>query len=380
MIKVVEVSNKKLLKKFIYFPLKLYKKVKEYTPPIFEDDFKDFDKKRNPNYVNCDTKSFLAYKDGKIVGRICALFNPVANKKYQNRRLRFRHYDVIDDIEVSKALFKEVIKYAKSLNLDEIEGPNGFTDFDKEGLLIEGFNEKNIFITYYNYPYYKKHLEALGFKKMVDWKEFRLTLPFQEDEKLKRISSLVRKKGFELLKFKSYKELYPYLDEAFQMYNEAFCPLYGTTELNSNQIRYYMGSFLPLLNMDYISIVIDKNKKIVGFAAVVPSLSKATTFCKGKLFPFGWISILHALKHNDTIDMLLIAVKPEYQGMGINAILMYEIHKACLKYNIKYAETGPELEYNEKVISQWNNYNANCVRKRRLFINTVDILERKVYE
>lgn len=373
MIEVREVKTKKDLKRFIYFPLKLYKNEKNYTPPLFGDDYKDFTKK-NPSYKECETKCFLAYKDKKLVGRICALINPPADRKFSTKRMRFRHFDVIDDIEVSKALFSACKQFALERGLNEIEGPNGFTDFDKEGMLIEGFEEKNIFITYYNYPYYIKHMEALGLTKQVDWFEYRIEIPNDVDPRLVRISQMILRKGYKVIHLKHYKEALPYVQKAFKMYNEAFAPLYGTVELSPELVDYYMGSFLPLLNMDYISIVENLNEEVVGFAAVIPSLSKASSACKGKLMPFGWINLLHALKHNDTIDMLLIAVKPELQGLGINAILMNEVHQACVRHGIKYAETGPELENNLSVQTQWKNYKHKIVRKRRLWISSLEDL------
>lgn len=374
MIEIKEVKNSRELKKFIYFPLKLYKGNKFYTPPLIGDDLKDFSKE-NPSFKECEIKCFLAYKDKKLVGRICAVINPPADKKFKTKRMRFRHFDVIDDVEVTKALFKACKEYALEKGLNEIEGPNGFTDFDKEGMLIEGFEEKNIFITYYNAPYYMKHMELLGLTKQVDWFEYRVEIPPTVDPRLERISAMILRKGYHVIHLKHYKEAYPYVQKAFKMYNEAFAPLYGTVELSPELVDYYMGSFLPLLNMDYISIVENNEHEIVGFAAVVPSLSKASSACNGKLFPFGWIHLLKALHNNDTIDMLLIAVKPELQGLGINAVLMNEVHKACVRHHIKYAETGPELENNLSVRSQWKNYNHKLVRKRRLWIAKLEDLK-----
>lgn len=374
MICIKEVSNKRDLKKFINYPLKLYKNEPNFTPPLLGDDYKDFTDS-NPNLKECKIKCFLAYKDNKIVGRLCAVINPPVNKKFNHKRMRFRHFDTIDDIEVTKALFKEAIKFGKDYGMDEIEGPNGFTDMDKEGMLLDGFDQKNIFITYYNYPYYIKHMEEIGMKKEVDWVEYRIEIPPQIDPRINRISEMIQRKGYNVIKFKNTKQVVPYIHKAFDIYNKAFAPLYGTVELSYELVDYYIGNFLPLLNSDYISIIEDSNKEVVGFGVVVPSLSKASTACKGKLFPFGWINLLHALSHNDTIDMLLIAVKPELQGLGINAILINEIHKACVKYGIKYAETGPELENNVMVQSQWKGFNREIVRKRRLWTAKMDELK-----
>ena len=375
MIVIKEVLTKRDLKKFIEFPIKLYKDNYNYTPPIVGDDLKDFNVKKNPSYKVCKSKAFLAYKDNKIVGRICALYNPLADQKYNTKRIRFRHFDAIDDIEVTKALFKAARDYALSLGMEEIEGPNGFTDLDKEGMLIEGFDEKTLFFTYYNAPYYKEHMEKIGLAKQVDWYEYRITIPQTIDQRIDRIANRILDKGYKVVKVKNHKELDPYIQKAFKMYNEAFAPLYGTVPLSEELVDYYMGSFLPLLDLDFISIIEDKEGEVIGFAAVVPSLGKATTKCKGKLFPFGWYHLLKALKKNDTIDMLLIAVKPELQGRGINAILMREIQKTCIKHGIKYAETGPELEVNTLVRGQWEAYEHVLARKRRLFIAKLNDLK-----
>lgn len=375
MIVIKEVKTKRDLAKFVEFPLKLYKGNKNFTPPLIGDDKKDFNEKKNPSYKVCKSKCFLAYKDNKLVGRICALYNPVADEKFNTKRMRFRHFDAIDDIEVTKALFRACKEYGLSLGLNEVEGPNGFADLDKEGMLIEGFDEKNLFFTYYNAPYYQKHMEELGLTKQVDWFEYRINIPQEVDPRLERISNLVLRRGYKVIKARNHKELNPYIHKAFKMYNEAFAPLYGTVPLNEELVDYYVGSFLPLLNLDYISIVEDNKGEVVGLAVVVPSLSKATTACKGRLFPFGWINLLHSLKHNDTIDMLIIAVKPECQGQGVNALLMLEIQKTCIKHGIKYAETGPELEINTLVRGQWEKYEHSLVRKRRLFIAKLDELK-----
>ena len=375
MVVIKEVVTKKELKSFVEFPIKLYKDNPLYTPPLVGDDMNDFNPKKNPSYKECQTKCFLAYKDNKLVGRICALYNPPADKKFNTKRIRFRHFDVIDDIEVTKALFKACKEYALSLGMDEVEGPNGFTDMDKEGMLIEGFDQKNIYITYYNAPYYVDHLEQIGLYKQVDWFEYRITIPQEVDARLEKISKLVLRRGFKVVKVKTKKELMPYIHKAFKVYNDAFAPLYGTVPLSEELVDYYMAASLQLLDMDYISLIEDKEGEIVGFAAVVPSLGKALTKCRGKLFPFGWYHLLKALKKNDTIDMLLIATKPELQGQGLNALLMLEIQKTCIKHGIKYAETGPELELNTLVRGQWEKYEHVLARKRRLFTAKLDELK-----
>ena len=205
--RIQEVQTEKQWRQFIRFPLKLYKGNPQYTPPLLGDDRKDFDPRRNPSYRECSTKCFLAVRDGTVVGRICALINPPTDRKFHTKRMRFRHFDAIDDLAVTRALFKAARDYGMENGLEEVEGPNGFTDFDKEGMLIEGFDEKNIFITYYNAPYYKDHMEALGFTKQVDWFEYRVEIPQEIDRRLERISLMVQRKGYSVLRFKSHREV-----------------------------------------------------------------------------------------------------------------------------------------------------------------------------
>lgn len=379
MIIVKEVTSKALRKAFVTFPIKLYKNCPYFVPALYSDEMKEFNPKKNPNLEECEYLAFLAYKDKKIVGRIGVITNPPADRKFNTKRLRFRAFDVIDDFEVTKALFSKVLEVMESKGAYDLEGPNGFTDCDKEGMLIEGFDRCNLFFTYYNYPYYRTHLEKLGFSKMVDWNEYCLNLPSKMDPRLEKIANLVMRKGYKVVKVKNHRELEPYIMPAFKIYNDAFAELYGTVPLNEKQVQYTLGEFFPLLNIDYISIIKDKNDEIVGFAVVVPSLGKVSKQCHGKLFPWGFIPFLRALRKNDTIDMLLIGVKPQLQGLGINGLLIYEILKTCIKHHIKYAETGPELEDNLKVQSQWSRYDAPKVRKRRLFYITKEDL-KKNYE
>ena len=252
MIIVKEVTSRALRKAFVTFPVKLYKNCPYFVPALYSDEMKEFNPKKNPNLEECEYFAFLAYKNGKIAGRIGVITNPPADRKFNTKRLRFRAFDVIDDFEVTKALFAKVLEVMERKGANDLEGPNGFTDCDKEGLLIEGFDRCNLFFTYYNYPYYRTHLEKLGFSKMVDWNEYCLNLPTEMDPRLEKIANLVMKKGYKVVKVKNHRELKPYIMPAFKVYNEAFAELYGTVPLNEKQVQYTLGEFLPLLNIDYL--------------------------------------------------------------------------------------------------------------------------------
>ncbi len=373
-IKIVEVTNKKLLKEFINFQIELYKGNDQFIPPMIFDELNFFDRKKNPSYEYCDTVLYLAYKDDKVVGRICGLYNPVYNKKVDVSHLRFTHYDVIDDIEVSKALFAAIGKWGKEkYGLKTFDGPIGFTDFDKQGMLTEGYELEGMSITNYNYPYYVEHMEKLGFVKDVDWVEFKVYMPKEVDPRLERISSmLMDRRGYKLLRFKNKKEIEARLDDIFAAYNAAFEPLHGVVPLTRSHIEAYYDQYIKLIDKKYIKVVVDEHDKVVAFGLLIPSLSKAMKKNKGKMFPFGWIPLLNALKNPKVLDMYFIAVLPEYQGLGINSIIMLDVLKDAIKDGIEYAETGPELDDNLKVQAQWKGYDTRLVRRRRCWMKEIE--------
>ncbi|MBE6124466.1 MAG: hypothetical protein E7184_02910 [Erysipelotrichaceae bacterium] len=369
---VKKVTNKKELKKFIKFPNQLYKDNPFYVPELIKDEIKYFDREKNPSYEYCESIEALAYKDNKIVGRICGLINHQYNKKINAKHLRFNHFDFIDDYEVSKALIDFISKWGKEKGMTHFNGPIGCTDLDKQGMLIEGFDKLAINFTYYNYPYYIQHLEKLKFVKDVDWVEYLINVPEKMDERLAKISNfLLERQGFKLLKFRNAKEAMPTIIEAFNVYNDAFAKLHGTVRLPERQVKQYINDYISLANFDYLSFVADKEGKVKGFAFVVPSISKALQKAKGRLFPTGWFHLLKSLKVNDTLDMYLIAVNPGDQGLGLNGIMMADILGAAIKNGIKYAETGPELEDNNEVQAQWKNFERKIIRRRRCWIREI---------
>lgn len=368
MITVKEVKTKSDLKKFVEFPNKLYKNCKYYVPHLSMDERNQFNPKKNHAYEFCETKLFLAYKDNKIVGRIGGLINHAYIKKIGKKVMRFTRFDVIDDIEVTKALINAVKAWAVSREIYSLMGPIGFTDIDAQGMLVEGFEEMNLSITLYNYDYYPKHLEALGFVKDADWMEYQISIPENFDPRINRVSELVQKRyGFHRIQV-TRKELPKYATEAFQVINEAFAKLYGTVPLTDKIIKSSIDQYISLVALDFVIVIVDKDNKIVGFGLLVPSLAQAFKKSNGKLFPFGFIRVLRALKVYDILEMYFIAVKPEYQNLGVNAIIMSEAIKEAVKHKIKYAETGPELELNHAVQEQWKTFNARQHRRRRCYI------------
>lgn len=362
-----EVLNKKDLKKWVDFPNKLYKNVEAYVPFLMMDEMDTFTPAKNPAYAFCETKLFLAYKDNKIVGRIGALINNSANSKWGTNAIRFTRFDFVDDYEVSKALFDEVVKWGRERGLSSVMGPIGFTDMDHEGMLIEGFEEFNMSITFYNHPYYIKHMEKLKLKKDVDWVEYKLTVPSELDPRLEKMSEyLMKRNGYQLVMYRDRKVLKRDAFEAFKVIDEAFAKLYGTCSLTDEVINKAVSDYIPLVNLKYICSIKDKEGSIIGFAVLVPSIAKALKKSNGRALPFGIFRMLRALKgKNDTLEMFFIAVKPEYQKKGIPAIIMSTMLKMCIENGVKYCETGPELEVNEDVQGLWKGFETRQHKRRR---------------
>lgn len=370
---IKEVLTKRDLKKWVDFPNKLYKKNKYYVPFLFSDEMATFTKSKNPAYEFCETKLFLAYKNNKIVGRIGALINHAYNKKWHKNAIRFTRFDFIDDYEVSSTLFNEVVKWGKERGFNEAMGPIGFTDMDHEGMLIEGFEELNMSITFYNHPYYIDHMERLGLKKDADWVEYQLMVPENQDERMKRISDHLQKRnGYYAVFYHDRKKLYKEAFDAFKLIDAEFAKLYGTVPLTEGVIKKAIDDYIPLVNLKYICTIKDKEDKIVAFAILVPSIAKALKKSNGKMFPFGVFRMLRALKgKNDTLEMFMIAVDGEHQKRGLPAIIMEKMLEMCIDNGVKICETGPELELNEAVQSMWKTFNTRQHRKRRCWIKEI---------
>lgn len=360
--------TKKNLRKYVQFGIDLYKGNDCYVPPLFFDEINTFLPDKNPAYDFCQAQSFLAYRDNKIVGRITAIINSAVNKKTGEKVVRFGFVDFIDDKEVVDSLFAAVCSWGKEHGMTEIVGPLGFSDMDPEGMLIDGFNEMGTMATIYNYSYYKEHMERMGFQKDTDWIEFRMTVPEGIPEKYNRIADIVRRK-FELhvVDIKSRKWVKENYGQAiFRLINEAYKDLYGFVELTERQINYYIDMYLGMLRLEDVCLIADKDNKLVGVGISMPSLSKALRKSGGKLFPLGWYHILKAIRGgSDVVDLLLVAISPEYQGKGVNALLFSTLIPNYIANGYKFAESNVELEDNENVQKQWEYFERRQHRRRR---------------
>ena len=369
-IEIRKIDTKGGLKKFVKWGIDLYKDNDCFVPPLVMDDVNTLDPKNNPAFDFCESIYFMAYDNGKPVGRIAGIINNVVNEKTGKKTLRFGWVDFIDDTRVSEALFRAVEVWGRSKGMEEIVGPLGFSDMDPEGMLVEGFDQEGTMATIYNYPYYPKHLEAMGFEKEADWIEFRMTIPDGIPERYQRISDIIKRK-YELStpKYTSAKKLVKdYGQEIFQLINEAYSELYGYSPLTPRQINRYISMYIPVLRLDNISLIVDKDKKLIGVGIAMPSMSKALIKCRGRMFPFGWIHLLKALRgQNDVVDLLLVAVKPEYQSKGVNSLLFTDLIPCFIKNGYKFAESNPELELNQKVQSQWGYFETRQHKRRRAF-------------
>ena len=367
-----EVKTKAERRIFVDFPNRFYRDDPNFVPAFYGDDMADWDPRKNPAFEYCEARAFLAYRGDKVVGRIGAILSHKANETWGTKRMRFSQVDFIDDPEVSDALFGTVEAWAREKGMEEVHGPLGFCDLDREGMLVEGFDRKSMFITYYNRPYYIDHLTRLGYVKDTDWIEHLIPLNGWDDpnyKRLKRISdAMLKRTGYRKVEVRSRSDVKPYVRKAFELVNIAYAPLYGVVELNERQIDKYVNKFLPLIDPDFACLIIDDNDELMGFGVGAPSMAEAMRKCHGRLFPFGWAGVLKALRKNDTLDLFLIAVRPELQGSGINGIIMEHLFTGCNKHGIVRAETGPQLETNHKVHSQWKMFGIEPHKRRRCFI------------
>lgn len=371
-IEIKKVTTLKELKRFIRFNYLLYKDNPYSVPDLLGDMLRTFNKKINAAFEFCEADYFMAYKDGKPVGRVAAIINRRVNEQWNIRAVRFGWIDFIDDVEVSGALLKTVEEWGRERGMTTIQGPLGFTDMDAEGMLVEGFDQLSTMATIYNYPYYVHHMDVHGYTKATDWVEYKIRVPKQEPEKYKRIASIVMQKyELSIKKYKSSRKIArEYGRQIFELINESYAQLYGYSELTRRQIMQYVKMYLPVLDLDLVTLVTDKAGQLVAVGISMPSLSVALQRAKGKIFPFGWYHLLKSLywKHPDTLDLLLIAVKPSYQNKGINGLLFFDLIPIYNKKGYIWAESNPELELNEAVQRQWEYFEYVQHKRRRAFI------------
>ncbi len=376
-VSIQKVNTSAELKKFIRFNYELYKNNPYSVPDLYDDMLATFNKKRNAAFEFCEAEYFLAYRDGKLAGRVAGIINHKANEVWNKKEVRFGWIDFIDDREVSEALLKAVEDWGRSNGMEQIQGPLGFTDFDAEGMLVEGFDQLSTMATIYNHSYYPEHLEQLGYEKDADWVEFKIYIPEDIPEKHKRISELVQKKyNLKIKKYTSAKKIaQDYGQAIFELMNEAYKPLYGYAPLSQRQIDQYVKMYLPIVDLRMVTLITDQEDKLVGVGISMPSLSVALQKAKGRLLPFGWFYLLKALfmkRRSPILDLLLVAVKPEYQNKGVNALLFSDLIPIYKKLGFVYAESNPELEMNGKVQAQWEYFKTEQHKRRRAFVKKID--------
>ena len=367
-IKVKQVLNSSDLELFIKFPTELYKGNPYYVPPLINEEKSIWMKEENPALQYSEAAQFLAYKGENIVGRIAVMINHKEEKELGIRKVRFGWLDFINDIEVSKSLINTAIEYAKSKGISKIEGPMGFTNLDKAGMLTKGFDKLATMIGIYNFDYYPKHMEQLGLVKEKEWVEFEINFPDTLPDKVEKFSRLIAEKyELELVKFKAKKDILPLVDSMFKLLDDTYKNLSTYTPITEEQIKHYKEKYFKFIDKDYIVCIKDKSGSLISFAITMPSYSKALQKAKGKLFPFGWWHLLNAGKKNDRANFYLIGIHPQYQKRGVTAIIFKEIYETFKKKGVKFLETNPELEENASIQALWQDYNPINHKRRRTY-------------
>ncbi|HYC30467.1 MAG TPA: hypothetical protein VEB42_16645, partial [Chitinophagaceae bacterium] len=363
---VEEVKDKKAFNAFLAFPYRLYKDHPCYVPPLRFDEKATLQRDKNPAFDYCDARYWLAYKDGKVVGRIAGIVNNAYNEKWKAKHIRFGWIDFEENELIAKALVSKVEEWGKTLGMNAVHGPLGFTDLDHEGMLIEGFEQEGTLAALYNYPYYSRFLEKAGYQKDTDWVEFRIKLPETMDEQLSTMATIVQRRlQLNVVRFRKAKELLPYAPAIFELINAAYADLYGVVPLTERQVQYYTKQYFSFMRPDFVSLVTDREGKVAAFGIAMPSLTTALQRSKGRLFPFGFWHLLKALRKTEVADLLLVAVRKDLQGKGVNALLMHETLRSFIKNGVRYVETNHQLETNHKIQSMWEHFDARLHKRRR---------------
>jgi len=369
-IDVVKIRCKREMDDFIRLPYFIYQDCPQYVPDLEGDVRSLFDQRKNPAYTFSQIQPFVAYRHDVAVGRIVGIINRKANEKWQTRNARFSMIEFIDDPSVSKALIEVVSKWGHLQGMDTIQGPLGITDFDKEGMLVEDFHLTGSMNTVYNPDYYPRHMEVLGFEKEVDWVQVRINIPQEVPARYARTAQYAREQiGLRVVKLMDIKDKQDCCRKVFQLFNESYAPIFGFSEISVEQADIFLKKYLRLIDFDLIPIVLNEKDEIVGVAVTMGSLSKAMQKAKGRLWPFGWWPLLKTLKWHpeDNAEMLLVAVRPDYQGLGVNALFFDDLIPIYNKYGFRWAETGPQLEDNVRELTQWKPLNPEFVKRRRCY-------------
>lgn len=375
-VEIREITRKCDIRRFVEFGNELYRDCPNFCPHLVFDEMNTFNVKKNPAHEFCEHVLYMAYRDNQPVGRVCGIINPIANERWGVKKVRFGWIDFIDDMEVSKALLDAVATWGKSKGMTQMNGPVGFTDWDYEGLLIEGFEYLAPMASLYNYPYYEKHLEAYGLTKENDWIEIQLYVPEELPERVARVDKIARERyNLRVDKVRSARELKKkYGTRYMDMLDEAYQRLYNAQPMTPRQKQYYSDMYIPMLNFDFVTIVVNEQDEIVGIGLGMPDISQALRKCQGHLFPFGWWHILKAFKAKkmEVFDFLLIGVRPDYQGRGVNAILMADQYPYFRKYGVHHAETTSIMETNNLNIKPWQMFPCKQHKRRRAYIKTIE--------
>ena len=368
MITIVEANSKKLLAAFVQFPFTLYKGHPYWVPPLIGDELDTFDKTKNPAFTSAEANFYLAYKDNIVVGRIAAIVNWDEVNNQQKKKVRFGWWDVIDDIEVTKTLLGKVYELGKKNNLEYVEGPMGFSNLDKVGVLTEGFDEIGSMITWYNFPYYATHLEKLGYRKEKEYLENKFPFANVKPEHFEKANELVKKRyGLKPLNFTKTKDIMPYVDAMFNLFNASYASLSSFVAITDVQKEYFKKKYISFINPEYIKFVMDKDDNMVAFSIVMPSFSSALQKANGKLFPFGFYHLLKAKRESKEVLFYLIGVDPEYQSKGATAIIFNEYYNTFTEKGIKDCIRTPELEDNLAIHNLWKHFNPETFRRRRTY-------------
>jgi ribosomal protein S18 acetylase RimI-like enzyme len=366
---IEEVKNARQLREFIDFPIRLYRDSPYYVPALRFDEKRTLRKDKNPAFDHCEARYWLAYKQGRVVGRIAGIWNKAYIDKWSHRYMRFGWMDFEEDQAIVRALIGEVEAWARELQMTAVHGPMGFTDLDHEGMLVEGFDLPGTLATIYNHSYYPDLLEKAGYRKDVDWVEYRIKVPENIPAELERVSALVEQRfRLHLVKARRAKDILPYAKEIFDLINTTYAHLYGVVPLTDRQVRYYTQQYFSFIRTDFVPLIIDEKGKLIAFGITMPSLTVALQKAKGSLFPLGFSYVLRALKKNDVADLYLVAVDKAWQGRGVVAMLMREVTKTYIANGIKYAESNPELETNRNIRTLWEHYEVVQHKRRRSFI------------
>lgn len=374
MIEIREIESRRELVDFVRFPFQLYKGNPYWVPPIVKEELEMLDKKVNPVFNNALAHYFLAYKDGEIVGRIAAFINWIEIKELKKSKVRFGWFDVIDDLEVTIKLIDAVVAIGKQHQMTAIEGPMGFSNMDKAGMLTKGFEELNTMITWYNAPYYSKHLEKIAFTKQAEWVEYEIKISSFQDspEKVKRFSKLILQRyQLKILDFKSHKEIVPYVEQMFDLLGKTYDKLQTFVPIQEYQIAHYKERYLPFVHPDYIKCIVDSDQDLIAFAITMPSFSKALKKMNGKILPWGFFHLFKARYFNNRASFYLIGVRPDYQNKGITAIIFNEMQKTFNKHGVTIVETNPELVENNAIQKLWRNYEHRQHKRRVTFTKSI---------